>query len=179
MNETTLANLKAAFNGESNANAAYSAFAQKADTEGYAAVASLFRSTSKAEEIHFTREGDLVKKAGDEPKADIQLPTIGTTAENLQFGISGETHETDEMYPDFLELAEKAGEKGAAKIFTFAMKAEAVHAKLYKAALADLEAMKTPKAWYVCPYCGNVEPALGFGHCSICGAMEKDFLEIN
>lgn len=178
MNDTTLANLKAAFNGESNANAAYAAFAQKADAEGYAAVASLFRSTSKAEEIHFTREGDLVKKAGDEPVADIKLPSIGSTAANLQHGFEGETHETDEMYPEFLEQAEKLGERAAAKIFTYAMKAEAVHAKLYKAAMSDLEAMKTPKAWYVCPYCGNVEPVLGFGHCGICGAMEKDFLEI-
>ncbi|MHB1462587.1 MAG: rubrerythrin family protein [Armatimonadota bacterium] len=178
MNDTTLANLKAAFNGESNANAAYAAFAQKADADGYAAVASLFRSTCKAEEIHFTREGDLVRKAGDEPVATINQPKVGTTAENLQHGISGETYETDEMYPEFLEQAEKLGERAAAKIFTYAMKAEAVHAKLYAAALADLESMKTPKVWYVCPYCGNVEAALGFGHCSICGAMEKDFLEI-
>ena len=49
---TTLDNLQEAFNGESNANARYLAFAQKADEDGYGEVASLFRAAAKAEEIH-------------------------------------------------------------------------------------------------------------------------------
>ena len=39
---TTLENMQAAFNGESNAHARYVAFAAQADKEGYAEVASLF-----------------------------------------------------------------------------------------------------------------------------------------
>ena len=49
---STLDNLQAAFNGESNANARYLAFAKKADEEGYGQVASLFRAAARAEEIH-------------------------------------------------------------------------------------------------------------------------------
>jgi hypothetical protein len=37
---STMRNLQAAFNGESNAHARYLAFANKADAEGYAGVAS-------------------------------------------------------------------------------------------------------------------------------------------
>ena len=42
------------------------------------------------------------------------------------------------MYPEFLKIAEEEGNKAAVKSITFAMKAEQVHAKLYKEALANL-----------------------------------------
>lgn len=45
-----LENLQTAFNGESNANAKYLAFAKKADDEGYTKVGSLFRAAARAEE---------------------------------------------------------------------------------------------------------------------------------
>ena len=45
-------NLKDAFAGESQANRKYLAFAQKADTEGHAQVARLFRAAAAAETVH-------------------------------------------------------------------------------------------------------------------------------
>ena len=48
----TLDNLNAAFQGESNASLRYEAFAKKADSEGFAYAARLFRAASKAESIH-------------------------------------------------------------------------------------------------------------------------------
>ena len=44
--------LKEAFAGESQANRKYLAFAKKADREGYAQVAKLFRAAAEAETIH-------------------------------------------------------------------------------------------------------------------------------
>jgi rubrerythrin len=41
-------------------------------------------------------------------------------------------HEYKEMYPDFVKEAEAEGNKAALMSFTFAMKAEEVHAKLYQ-----------------------------------------------
>ena len=52
VSQQTLDNLNTAFQGESNAAHRYEAFAKKADTEGYAYVARLFRAASKAEAIH-------------------------------------------------------------------------------------------------------------------------------
>ena len=46
---STLENLVAAFNGESNANARYVAFAVKVDEEGYKGVGSQFRAAARAE----------------------------------------------------------------------------------------------------------------------------------
>jgi rubrerythrin len=67
----TLENLQAAFNGESNARAKYLAFAAKADEEGYAPVASLFRAAAAAEAIHAESHARVIKKMGATPVANI------------------------------------------------------------------------------------------------------------
>jgi len=46
--KSTLDNLQTAYNGESNAEARYEAFAAKADEEGYKSVAALFRAAAKS-----------------------------------------------------------------------------------------------------------------------------------
>ena len=58
---TTLDNLQAAFNGESNAHASYLAFAAKADEEGFAPVASLFRAAARAEERHARNQSEVIR----------------------------------------------------------------------------------------------------------------------
>jgi rubrerythrin len=49
---TTEKYLKEAFAGESQANRKYTAFAIKADKEGFAQAARLFRAAAAAEEVH-------------------------------------------------------------------------------------------------------------------------------
>ncbi|MEZ4484336.1 MAG: ferritin family protein [Syntrophotaleaceae bacterium] len=48
----TEADLQEAFAGESQANRKYLAFAEKADMEGFAQVAKLFRAAAAAETVH-------------------------------------------------------------------------------------------------------------------------------
>ena len=106
---STLDNLQAAFNGESNANAKYLAFSKKAAEEGYGQVASLFKAAARAEEIHAANHAVVIKKLGGVPKADVKTPEVKTTSENLKVAISGETYERDTMYPEFLAKARKDG----------------------------------------------------------------------
>ena len=47
-------NLKEAFAGESQANRKYTAFARKAEAEGYKGVAKLFKAAAAAETVHFS-----------------------------------------------------------------------------------------------------------------------------
>lgn len=151
----TLENLQTAFDGESNANAKYLAFAKKADEEGYKKVASLFRAAARAEEIHKNNHAAVIKKMGGEPKADIKPAEVKTTAENLKGSIEGETYERDKMYTDFLAEARTSGNTDALRTFNFAKTAEGEHAKLYADALANLEAWKADKAtFFVCSTCG-------------------------
>lgn len=163
---TTKDNLKEAFAGESQANQKYRAFAKKAEKDGFANIAKLFRTTAEAERIH--AEGHL--------KA---LDLIASTADNLQAAIDGETHEFTEMYPPMLALAVTEGHK-AKTMFKFAVDAEAVHAKIYAQALmavkngVDLEVSE----FYLCPVCGYIELGSAPEKCPVCGAKKSIFEQV-
>jgi len=163
----TLENLKAAFAGESQANRKYLSFSEKADKEGFANVARLYRAASRAEEIHAKRELSV-------------MGGIGSTAENLKGSIEGETDEFTEMYPKFVEEAKKEGNNEAAVTFTHAMKAEAVHAGLYTRALEAVEAGKDFEGAevFLCPWCGNIEIGKAPERCPICGEAGKNFIRV-
>ena len=110
---TTLDNLQAGFNGESNAHSRYLAFAEKADQEGYGEVASLFRAAAKAEEVHAANHAAVIKKMGGTPEAKIETPVVKSTKENLEAAIKGESYERDTMYPEFLKQARAEGNRDA------------------------------------------------------------------
>ncbi|MDD3815860.1 MAG: rubrerythrin family protein [Desulfocapsaceae bacterium] len=164
---STTENLMDAFAGESQANQKYRAFAKKAEKEGFINIARLFRATAEAERIH--AEGHL--------KA---LDKIGSTVDNLQEAINGETHEFQNMYPPMIAQAEAEGHK-AKVMFKFAVKAEAVHAALYSKAL---EAVKKGvdldvTGFYLCPVCGYIEFGAPPEKCPICGAKSHIFEQIS
>ncbi len=168
--KTTLENLQAAFNGESNAHARYLAFAKKADAEGYGKAASLFRAAARAERVHFGRHAKVIKKMKAVPVAAIETPIVKSTAENLKAAFDGETYESTTMYPEFLAKADLDKNKDAADAFEDAGKAEAVHASLYKSAMDNLPEWKgKSKKFYVCTFCGNVVEKVDFKVCPICG----------
>lgn len=163
MNENkTLENLMEAFAGESQANRKYLAYAKKAEKDGKLNAAKLFKAASDAETIHALKHFEVAGK-------------VASTVENLKDGVAGETHEYQEMYPEFVKVAEAEGNKAAIMSFTFAMKAEEVHAKLYQDALENVD--QTEEVfYYLCPVCGNIEKVRP-GKCSICGVSGDKFIK--
>ena len=158
----TLKNLMAAFTGEAEANRKYTAYAKKAEKDGNLNAAKLFRAAADAETIHALKHFEVAGK-------------IGSTADNLKDGVKGETYEYKDMYPDFVKEAEAEGNKAALMSFTFAMKAEEVHAGLYKEALENLD--QTEEVfYYLCPVCGNIEKYQP-EKCSICGVPGDRFIK--
>ena len=165
MNNTTT-NLKEAFAGESQANQKYLAFAKKAERDGFRNIASLFRAAAEAERTH--AEGHFGAMEG-----------IKSTAENLEAAIAGETYEFTQMYPPMLKQAEAEGHK-AKRMFEYAVKAEAVHARLYQMAL---DAVKSGKDLpqdkiYLCPVCGDIEFGAPPDICPICKAKGSSYIQI-
>ena len=158
----TLKNLMAAFTGEAEANRKYTAYAKKAEKDGNLNAAKLFRAAADAETIHALKHFEVTGK-------------IGSTADNLKDGVKGETYEYKEMYPDFVKEAEAEGNKAALMSFTFAMKAEEVHAGLYQEALENLD-QKEEVFYYLCPVCGNIEKFKP-EKCSICGVPGDKFIK--
>lgn len=158
----TLENLMAAFAGESQANRKYTAYAKKAEKDGNKNAAKLFRAAADAETLHALKHLEVAGK-------------IGTTEENLKDGVAGETYEFSEMYPEFLKVAEAEGDKKVVQTFTFAMKAEQVHAELYKKALENIN-NEEEIFYYLCPVCGNIELEVP-EKCSICGVSGDKFIK--
>ncbi|MDD4772156.1 MAG: rubrerythrin family protein [Eubacteriales bacterium] len=158
----TLQNLMAAFAGESQANRKYTAYAKKAEKDGNANAAKLFRAASDAETLHALKHFETAGK-------------IGTTTENLKDAIEGENYEYQSMYPEFLKAAEEEGNTAAIRTFTYALKAEEVHAKLYTEALENLGA-EGEVFYYLCPVCGNIEKAVP-DKCPICGVPGSKFIK--
>ena len=177
--KSTLENLMAAFNGESNASAKYIVYAKKADGEGFGKVASLFRAASKAESIHAQNHAQVIKKLGGVPKADIQIPAAKSTKENLAAAIEGETYEFTVMYPAFIKKAKEEKNREAVRTMNLASNVEMGHAKLYKEALDNLEAWKAvDKGFFVCPTCGNTVVQVDFAKCPICFEPNSEFLPV-
>lgn len=177
----TLDNLQAAYNGESNASTKYQAYALQADKEGYHKAARLFRSAASAEQVHLKNHAEVIKSMGAVPKADIKVPIVKSTKENLEDALKGETYEQTKMYPEFITQAEKENNAAAVQTFTYARDAEAEHAKLYKKAIDNMDQWKTTDAFfYVCPICGyTVENQPGFANCPVCGTPAADYLMIS
>lgn len=162
MDNKTQENLMEAFAGESQANRKYTAYAKKAEAEGKKNAAKLFRAASDAETIHALKHFEVAGKTGG-------------TEENLKDAVAGETHEFKDMYPGFVKAAEAEGNRAAVMSFTFAMKAEEVHARLYKEALENID-KEEEVFYYLCPVCGNIEKAVP-DKCPICGAPGSRFIK--
>jgi rubrerythrin len=177
---STLENLQTAYDGESNAHARYVEFAKKADEEGFAGVASLFRATARAEEIHAQRHGEAIKKLGGTPKADVKKPEVKSTRENLEAALKGETYERDTMYPEFLKQAMTEKNKDAVTTLNAALMTEAEHAKFYKEALDNLDGWKAAKRdFFVCSVCGFTVKTIDFEKCPICYSPKEKYEKIN
>ena len=160
-------NLKEAFAGESQANQKYLAFANKADKEGFAQVAKLFRAAANAEHVHATNH----------------LRTLGgikSTKENLNMAIEGEHHEFTDMYPDFIEDAKEENNPSAERTFQWANEVEEIHHKLYGQAKKAVEEGKDLEAQdiYVCQGCGYTVEGEAPDKCPVCGAPKKMFKKI-
>ncbi|MES2126909.1 MAG: rubrerythrin family protein [Pseudomonadota bacterium] len=150
----TIANLEAAFAGESMAHIKYRYFARLARAAGAIDVAEAFEATADQEVAHAFGHLDLLY-----PKAGM------TPARALEIAIEGETYEYTEMYPSFRHLAIEEGNTAfaaeceeqiaesrehaeafrrtletAAKRFAALAKVEERHANHYRAALEKLQA---------------------------------------
>ena len=166
MHKMTQANLEAAFAGESQAHMKYLIFADKAEQEGLANVARLFRAISFAEQMHATGHFKA-------------LGNVGGTADNLQAAIGGETYEVEEMYPAFIAVSELQEEKAAVRSEKWAFEAEKVHAGMYERARQAVTAGQDVQMGivHICSVCGWTVEGDAPDRCPICGAVKEKFIK--
>lgn len=165
MRAMTEESAKAALAGESQAHIKYLNFAAKAEKEGKANVARLFRAASFSEQVHAGRHLTVLHGVGD-------------TGENLTAAMAGEKFEVTEMYPAYIAVADAQQEENASLAFTHAMKAEVQHHTFYTRAKQAVDAGSDAsfEAIWVCPYCGNTVEHEAPDKCPVCGEPGKNFV---
>lgn len=137
--QETINNLEKAITGEANAAHRYTLFAKRADEEGYAQVAKLFRAAALAESTHQRNHEKVLRSLGVEPRSPtLEDVKVGTTRENLEVPIKGESNEEEEMYPAMVKQARRDNVAAAVTSFTYALDTESEHARLFRDALAQL-----------------------------------------
>ena len=120
----TMANLEAAFAGESMAHTKYRYFAKIARAEGHEEVARVFEETAAQEVQHALGHLDLL------------YPRSGmNTARCLEMAIEGETYEYSEMYPGFLKAAQDEGNAAAVSEIREQITESKEHAELFRSTL--------------------------------------------
>jgi rubrerythrin len=180
--EQHLADLSAAYTIEVNASAKFAAYAMQAAAEGLQAVALLFEATSKSEAVHAANHQAVLEEFG------ATIPTVnpdfvlGSTAENLRYAVAEEDEEVQNMYPNQIALATKFQDEMGLQSLKYAFRSELKHKALFEAAIAAMQAgdfSTLPKAYYLCPTCGNTLTDNLHQRCEISMTFSDKFLLIN
>ncbi len=169
---TTADNTKTAYTAEATAKANYTAFAVKADEEGYKSVAVLFRAAAKSAGLHADRRAEAMKKQGVKFDAPTVKPEVKTTAENLATAAKG----TSTDYAAFAKQAEGENDAGITISFKGANASEAALVKLFEQAAKELVSWKTgDKAILICVVCGYVTTDSAIKLCPVCNSPREKF----
>lgn len=168
--------LEKALTNEREAIARYTAFAAKADEEGFAGAAALFRAMAQAEGIHAARFEAVLKDHGVSvpPDRPNYRSVVGSTATNLRTAATNETAERDGIYRDALETCRRNNDSAVALVFDQTRDVEVEHGNLCAAAARNVDSMKEPKTYYVCERCGYTTD-ISLGMCPDC--LRKEHLE--
>jgi rubrerythrin len=166
MKKMTDKNLRDAFAGESQAHMRYLIFAKKAEKEGKANTARLFRAIAFAEQVHASNH---LRTLGD----------LGDTIENLQAAIDGENFEVEEMYPAYDAVAKLQNEKEAIRSVHYAIEAEKIHAAMYTEARQAAREGKDAEVGdlFICPVCGYTAEGEAPDTCPVCGVAGSRFVK--
>jgi rubrerythrin len=164
MSKRILENIARAFAEEAKAQEQHAAFALKAEQEGFARAATLFRAVAEAKAIHARRFGLLLRGK------------IGTTRENLEQALEKERHARKAFYPDMVDDA-RAGSKAVKKAFIQSMHTDGEYAALLEGAMQDLPADRDV-VYYVCRICGHIHEGFVPQNCPVCKAVPGRFKEV-
>ena len=162
---STQENLMAAFAGESQANRKYLAFARKAENEGLKGLARLFRAAAHGETVHALSHFEVSGGVSD-------------SMENRKKAIEGETYEFTDMYPKFIDQAEREGNGRAGMSFVRANEIEREHERLFREAL-EKDGNIEEKEYYVCEVCGHIEIGGAPEKCPVCQMPKDRFKKID
>ncbi len=173
-------NLLTAFAGESQARNRYTYFASQAKKDGFVQISAIFEETANQEKEHAKRLFKFLEGGEVEIAAAFPAGVIGSTHENLQEAAGGEDHETQSMYPEFAQIADKEGFKEIATVLRSIAVAEARHRDRYRALAKNIAGgtvfKKDKPVRWVCRNCGYVHEGVEApNQCPACAHPQAHF----
>jgi rubrerythrin len=164
MSKKTFENLVNAFIGESQARNKYTYYSKIAIKEGFVEISNKFLEISEQELVHAKRIYEYIQdfRKSEDIKINLEIDTsslvYGNTIENLKAAIAGESHEYQEMYPEYANIAESEGFDKIANRLRAIAKAEENHKEIFNSFLESIENnnvfKKEKEVYWVCQECG-------------------------
>jgi len=161
----TVDNLMKMFTSGSESYVRHMAFAEKADKEGHANAAKIFRAVAMAKMFHALSHFRATN-------------LVDTTKENLKQTMEEETYDYKNAYPPMVQDAVTEDALSARHSLEYGMSIGPVITKLISKAIGNLDANEEG-LYYVCPVCGNIEFGKPPDKCPFCGVDAKDFVEVS
>jgi rubrerythrin len=181
---TVIRNLETAFEEETKTCAACKAYAVRADEEGYHGIASLFRATAQAEQIHASNHARVLRHLGGSTLIDVPSPRVEGTLENLRAALVDQKFEVDYLYPSLLVAAVPLFDSKAIRSFHWALEADKSHVRIYRELMPHVNAggssgwMFEPHDYFVCGYCAYAAEKVEGENCPTCNYVWEKFEKV-
>jgi rubrerythrin len=184
-NSTVIRNLEVAFEEESKNCWAYKAYAARADEEGYGGLASLFRATARAEQIHASNHARVLRQMGRSLGIDLPQPVVEGTSANLLSALVDQKFEVAYLYPTFLTSAVPLFDSTAIRSFHWALEADKSHVELFQEVMRSADfgngsaSSHEPHQFFVCALCGYAAKNPLSENCPSCSYLWERFETIH
>lgn len=134
-NSRTHDNLKVAYMSEAAASNRLDSFADMAEIEGHAEVATLLRDLAEMERLHAQGHLDFLRRVGD-PLTD---GPIGDTRRNMEASAAGHLEQSENQYPAMVRTAQAEGFTEISDWFRTLAKAKVAQAARIQEYLGELK----------------------------------------
>jgi len=177
-------NLETALEEEMKNCAAYKAYAASAEDEGLHGLASLFRATARAEQIHASNHARVLRHMGGSTQVSIPARRVESAVDNLRAALVDQRFEVDYLYPAFLTNAVSLSDSTAIRSFHWALEADKWHARLHSDVVMRLngqggfEWARKQHDFYVCGLCGYATEDPAVENCPACNYLREKFERI-
>lgn len=178
-------NLATALEEELKNCAAYKVYAASADDEGLHGLASLFRATARAEQIHASNHARVLRRMGGSTVVEAHKPRVAGAIDNLRAALVDQRFEVDYLYPAFLTTAVSLLDSTAVRSFHWALEADKSHARLHSAIMMrvnrnrEVEWALDPHDFHVCGLCGYITEQAVSENCPACNYFWERFEKIH
>lgn len=170
-------NLGTALEEEMKNCTAYKAYASGADEEGLHGLASLFRATARAEQIHAGNHARVLRHMGGSIQVDVPEPRVEGALDNVRAVLADQRFEVDYLYPAFLTTQVSLFDSTAVRSFQRAFEADKSHVRLYSDLIARLTGNEgvrwasEPHDFHVCGLCGYTAENSEAENCPVCNYL--------